>query len=42
MLRNFEELVRRTPNSEKTLAEIRERIKMIQTMMAERAKTAAA
>jgi len=42
MLRNFEELVRRTPNSEKALAEIRERIKMIQTMMAERAKTAAA
>lgn len=42
MLRNFETLVRRTPNSEKTLADIRERIKMIQAMMAERAKAATA
>jgi len=42
MLKNFEALVRRTPNNEKTLADIRERIKMIQTMMAERAKTQAA
>ena len=41
MLKNFEALVRRTPNSEKTLAEIRERIKMIQGMMAERAAAAA-
>jgi hypothetical protein len=42
MLKNFETLVRRTPNSEKTLAEIRERIKMIQGMMAERAAAATA
>ena len=42
MLQNFETLVRRTPNSEKTLAEIRERIKMIQAMQAERAKAQAA
>jgi len=41
MLKNFETLVRRTPDSEKTLAEIRERIKMIQGMMAERAAAAA-
>ena len=41
MLKNFETLVRKTPNSEKTLAEIRERIKMIQGMMAERAAAAA-
>lgn len=41
MLKNFETLVRRTPNNEKTLAEIRERIKMIQGMMAERAAAAA-
>ena len=42
MLKNFETLVRRTPDSEKTLAEIRERIKMIQAMMAERAQAATA
>jgi hypothetical protein len=42
MLKNFEALVRRTPDSEKTLAEIRERIKMIQAMMAERAQAATA
>ena len=41
MLKNFETLVRRTPNSEKTLAEIRERIKMIQAMQADRAAKAA-
>jgi len=41
MLKNFETLVRRTPDSEKTLAEIRERIKMIQGMMAERTAAAA-
>ena len=41
MLKNFETLVRRTPDNEKTLAEIRERIKMIQGMMAERAAAAA-
>jgi hypothetical protein len=38
MLRNFEALVRRMPNSKERLNGIRERIKMIQTMMAERAK----
>jgi hypothetical protein len=42
MLKNFETLVRKTPDSEKTLAEIRERIKMIQAMMAERAQAATA
>jgi hypothetical protein len=42
MLKNFEDLVRRTPNSEKTLADIRERVKMIQAMIAERAKAQAA
>src|SRR6266436_3880689 len=38
MLKHYETLVRRTPNNKETLAGIRERIKMIQTMMAERAK----
>lgn len=42
MLKNYEALVRRIPDNEKKLAEIRERIKMIQTMMAERAKAATA
>jgi hypothetical protein len=44
MLRHFETLVRRIPNNKEKLAGIRERIKMIQAMMAERAKaqTAAA
>jgi hypothetical protein len=41
-LKNFESLVRRAPNSAERLAGIRERIKMIQTMMAERAKAQAA
>lgn len=40
MLKNYEALVRRVPDNEKKLAEIRERIKMIQGMMAERAKGA--
>lgn len=39
-LKNFETLIRRAPNSAERLAGIRERIKMIQTMMAERAKAA--
>ena len=38
MLRHFETLVRRIPNNKEKLAGIRERIKMIQAMMAERAK----
>ena len=38
MLKHFETLVRRIPNNEEKLAGIRERIKMIQAMMAERAK----
>ena len=42
MLKHYEALVRRIPNNKETLAGIRERIKMIQTMMAERAKTQAA
>jgi hypothetical protein len=42
MLRHFETLVRRMPNSEERLNGIRERIKMIQAMMAERAKAATA
>jgi hypothetical protein len=37
-LRNFETLIRRIPNNKEKLAGMRERIKMIQTMMAERAK----
>jgi len=40
MLKHFETLVRRVPNSTEKLAGIRERIKMIQAMMAERAKAA--
>src|SRR5258707_2240395 len=39
-LKQFETLVRRVPDNEKKLADIRERIKMIQTMMAERAEKA--
>src|SRR6185503_12556260 len=43
MLKHYETLVRRVPNNEQILAGIRERIKMIQAMMAEReAKTQAA
>jgi len=42
MLKHFETLIRRIPDNEKQLAEMRERIKMIQAMMAERAKAAAA
>lgn len=38
MLKHFETLVRRIPNNQEKLAGIRERIKMIQVMMAERAK----
>lgn len=40
MLKHFETLVRRVPNNQEKLAGIRERIKMIQAMMAERAKAA--
>ena len=40
MLKHFETLVRRVPNNEQILAGIRERIKMIQGMMAERAQAA--
>jgi len=40
MLKHYETLVRRIPNNEEILAGIRERIKMIQGMMAERAKAA--
>lgn len=42
MLKNYEALVRRVPDNEKKLTEIRERIKMIQGLMAERAKAATA
>ena len=38
MLKHFETLVRRIPNNKEKLAGIRERIKMITAMMAERAK----
>ena len=38
MLKHYETLIRRIPNNKETLAGIRERIKMIQAMMAERAK----
>jgi len=38
MLRHFETLVRRIPNNQEKLAAMRERIKMIQAMMAEQAK----
>jgi len=40
MLKHYETLVRRVPNNEQILAGIRERIKMIQGMMAERAQAA--
>ena len=40
MLKHYEALVRRVPNNEEVLAGIRERIKMIQGMMAERAQAA--
>jgi hypothetical protein len=40
MMKNYEAVIRRIPDNEKKLAEIRERIKMIQGMMAERAQTA--
>lgn len=36
MLKNFEAVVRRVPDNEKKLAEIRERFKAIQAMLAER------
>jgi hypothetical protein len=42
MLKHYETLVRRIPNNEQILAGIRERIKMIQGMMAERASAAQA
>jgi hypothetical protein len=41
-LKHLETLIRRAPNSAERLAAIRERIKMIQTMMAERAAKAQA
>lgn len=41
-LKHFETLVRRVPDNEKKLAAIRERIKMIQTRMAEQATAATA
>jgi len=40
MLKHFETLVRRVPESKEKLAAMRERIKMITAMMAERAKAA--
>jgi hypothetical protein len=40
MLKNYEAVIRRIPDNEKKLTEIRERIKMIQSMMAERAQAA--
>jgi len=42
MLKNFEALVRRIPDNEKTLADMRERIKTIGAMLAERAAKAQA
>ena len=42
MLQHFETLIRRMPDSARRLAAIRERIKMIQGMMAERAAKAKA
>ena len=42
MLKHYETLVRRVPNNEQILAGIRERIKMIQGMMAERGQSATA
>jgi hypothetical protein len=41
MLKNFEALVRRVPDNEKKLQDIRDRIKLIAGMMAERAAKAA-
>ena len=38
MLKHYETLIRRIPNNKETLAGIRERIKLIQGMMAERAE----
>ena len=40
ILKHFEALVRRVPDNKEKLAAIRERIKLIQGMMAERAKAA--
>jgi hypothetical protein len=40
MLKHFETLIRRIPENKEKLAGMRERIKMIQAMMAERAKAA--
>ena len=40
MLKNYEAIVRRVPENKEKLAAIRERIKMIQGMMAERAQAA--
>ena len=40
MLKHFETIIRRVPDNKEKLAAIRERIKMIQGMMAERAKAA--
>ena len=40
MLKHYETLVRRVPNNEQILADIRARIKMIQGMMAERTQAA--
>ena len=42
MLKHYEALIRRIPNNKETLAGIRERIKLIQGMMAERAAKAKA
>ena len=42
MLKHYETLIRRIPNNKETLAGIRERIKLIQGMMAERAEKAKA
>ena len=42
MLKHYETLVRRVPNNEQILSDIRARIKMIQGMMAERTQAAKA
>jgi hypothetical protein len=42
MLKHYETLIRRIPNNKEKLAGMRERIKMIQEVMAERAKAQAA
>ena len=42
MLKNYEAIIRRVPENKEKLAAIRERIKMIQGMMAERTQTATA